>query len=144
MKNDVPEVRHQIKEHMERARRIFGGPPGSGNFVAPYLEPPVDVYLTDTEIVVLMEVAGVRTQDFEIEINDREMTIAGERCPLPGRPHRKYSQMEIPTGAFKRTVLLPASINPENAVAVYKDGVLEIVASRAPRVVGAHLRIVVR
>jgi HSP20 family protein len=99
--------------------------------------------LTDTEIVLLMEVAGVRAQDFEIEIDDREITIAGERCPLPGKPHRKYSQMEIPTGPFKRIVTLPATINPEQAAAVYKDGVLEVVAPRAPRVVGAHLRIVV-
>ena len=139
-----PDLQHQIKEHMDRARRIFGGPPGSGDFVAPYLEPPVDVYITDTEVVVLMEIAGVQTRDMEIEIDGQTMTIWGERCPLPGKAGRRYSQMEITTGAFRRTIDLPAGVNPEQAQAVYKDGVLEVVLPRVGQVVRAQLRIVVR
>jgi HSP20 family protein len=126
---------------MDRARRIFGGP--AGDFVAPYLEPPVDVYITDKEVVVLMEVAGIKPEDVEIEIADETMTIIGERCPLPGKPQRRYSQMEIPTGQFRRSIDLPDSVSPEGAQAVYKDGVLEVVLPRAPRAIGAQLRIVV-
>ncbi len=141
---DASDLRHQIKEHMDRARRIFGGPPGGGDFVTPYLEPPVDVYITDEEVVVLMEMAGVQPGDMQVEVDNHMMIITGERCPLAGRPHRRYSQLEIPTGPFKRTVLLPGNVNPEHAKAVYRDGVLEVVIPRAARVVGAQLRIVVR
>ncbi len=38
-----------IQEHLDRARRtLMGGSPGSPNFCAPYMEPPVDVYQTET------------------------------------------------------------------------------------------------
>jgi HSP20 family protein len=144
MSKRIPDLQHQIREHMDRARRIFGGPTGSGDFVAPYLEPPVDVYVTDDEVVVLVEVAGIKPEDIQIEVTDETLTVRGERLPLPGRPRRRYTQMEIPTGAFRRSVDLPASVNPEAAQAVYKDGILEVALPRATRVTKAHLRIVVR
>jgi len=134
----------QIHERLERAyQRIFGGPPGAPNFCAPFTEPPVDVYDTTDEVVVLMEIAGIPDEEVEIEVDGREMVIRGERKPLSGRPQRRYSQMEITHGPFQRTIYLPSEVNPEQATAVYKDGVLEIALPKAAPARGTHVRILV-
>jgi HSP20 family protein len=135
----------RIHEHLERAyQRVFGNAPGSPGWCTPYMEPPVDVYQTETHVVVLMEIAGIPREEIEISVDGRDMLIRGERKPLPGRPNRSYSQMEIAQGAFQRQVLLPAEVNPEALEAVYKDGILEIVLPKAAPARGRQLRIVVR
>jgi HSP20 family protein len=134
----------RIRERLDRAWRLFGGSPGSPNFCAPYMEPPVDVYQTDSHIVVLMEIAGVAGEEIELQVEGMTMVVRGERKPLPGRPKRVYSQMEITTGLFQREIALPTSVNPEDAQAVYKDGMLEITMPKTVPMGGTHLRIVVR
>lgn len=134
-----------IQEHLSRAyQRIFGGKPGSPNFGPTYMEPPVDVYHTDTEVVVLMEIAGIPEEEIEIEVEGLSMLVRGERKPMRGRPGRRYSHMEIVHGPFQRAIHLPGEVNPQEASAVYKDGILEIVLPRAAPSRGAHLRILVR
>jgi HSP20 family protein len=136
---DVHSLGRDIRSHLDRARQVLGGTWGQQ-----FLEPAVDVYQTDSEVVVVAEIAGIQSRDIDIEIEGGRLTIHGERCPVPGDTQRLYSQMEIATGQFRRTVTLPAEVNPEHAQAVYKDGVLEVVLPKAGPVYGAHLRIVVR
>ena len=139
------EFDRRIHEHLERAyQRVFGSAPGSPGWCAPYMEPPVDVYQTETAVVVLMEIAGISEEEIVLEVDGHNMRIRGERKALSGRPQRSYSQMEIAQGAFQREILLPAAVNPERLEAVYKDGILEIVLPKAAPTRGSQLRIVVR
>lgn len=134
-----------IQEHLDRARRsLFGGSPGSPNFCAPYMEPPVDVYLTETDVVVVMEIAGIPEEEIEIEVEGRRMLIRGERKALSGPARRAYFQMEIGNGPFQRDIFLPAEVNPEMLKAVYKDGILEITLPKSEPRRGRQLRIIVR
>lgn len=135
----------RIHDRLERAyQSLFGRAPGSPNFGARYIEPPVDVYETDTHVIVLMEIAGILEEEIELEAEGRSMVIRGERRPIPGRAHRVYSQMEIINGPFQRELFLPAEVNPEKAEAVYKHGILEIVLPKASPARGRQLRIMVR
>lgn len=134
-----------INEHLDRAyKRVFGRAPGSPNFGARYMEPPVDVYETKTEVVVLMEIAGIPEEEIEVEVDGTTMLISGERKALPGKPDRSYSQIEIIQGAFRREILLPCQVNAEKLNADYRDGILEIVLPKAEPSRGRQLRIVVR
>src|SRR6202521_993661 len=118
----------RIQEHLDRARRTLMGPgsPGRPNFCAPYMEPPVDVYQTETHVVVLVEIAAIPEEEILIEVEGRIMLVRGERKALSGPAVRAYHQMEIAHGIFQREILLPAEVNPEELSAVYKDGILEI------------------
>ncbi|RLC55982.1 MAG: hypothetical protein DRI30_06600, partial [Chloroflexi bacterium] len=118
--------------------------PASPGFGRPYMEPPVDIYHTEKEVVVLMEIAGIPEEEIELEIEGRSMIVRGRRKPLGGRPNRVYSQMEIAHGAFQRDLLLPSDVNAEAAKAVYKDGILEITLPVTRPHSGRHLTIVVR
>lgn len=143
-RNDIFTEFQRIHERMEQAyQRVIGGP-GSPRFCIPFLEPPVDIYETPEEIVVLVEMAGISPQDVNLEVDGTVLTVSGERKPLGGRPGRVYSQMEISHGRFHRDLLLPAEVNAEAAEAVYKDGILEIVLPKAAPVSSRHLRITVR
>ena len=133
-----------IRERMEQAYKQVLGGPGSPGFCAPYMEPAADVYETAEEVIVLVEIAGISGEEIEIEVGGRTLTIRGTRKPLPGRPQRKYSQMEIANGAFQRDLLMPSEVDAEKAVAAYKDGILEVVLPKAGPHENRHLRIVAR
>ena len=141
---EMSDFEQHIQERMSRAyQRVFGSPANPG-FGRPYMEPPVDIYHTDKEVVVLMEIAGIPEEEIELEVEGRSMIVRGRRKPIGGRPNRVYSQMEITHGAFQRDLLLPSEVNAEAAKAVYKDGILEITLPVTKPHGGRHLTIVVR
>jgi HSP20 family protein len=134
----------QIHERLEQAYRRLTGGPGRPAFCQPYIEPPVDVYETDTEVVVLVEMAGIGGEEIQLEIEGRVLALQGQRPALRGPQHRTYSQMEIANGPFRREMVLPAEVNVEQASVTYRDGILEVVLPKA-RPAGNHqLRIVAR
>ncbi|MEO8456407.1 MAG: Hsp20/alpha crystallin family protein [Chloroflexota bacterium] len=138
-------IESRIQDRFDRARRsLFAGIPGSPNFSAPYMEPPVDVYLTESDVVVVMEIAGIPEEEIEIEVEGRHMLIRGHRKAVAGPVRRAYFQMEIANGPFQREILLPAEVNPEKLTAVYKDGILQITLPKSEQRRGRQLRIVVR
>lgn len=90
-------------------------------------QPNVDVYQTDEAIVAIVELAGVQAEAVDISIDGRTLHLEGTRAPhfLPG--YRQFFQLEIPQGAFERTVELPAAVDAEQARANYREGFLEVV-----------------
>jgi HSP20 family protein len=97
--------------------------------------PPTDVYETETEVVVRVEVAGMREQDFEVALQDDTLFVSGVRPDVPER--RAYHQMEIRFGKFASTVGLPAPVNADEARAEYRDGFLTVVL---PKLTSKQLR----
>ena len=70
--------------------------------------PPTDMYETEEAIVIRVEIAGMREQDFNVALEDRTLTIRGIRSDTSER--RAFHQMEIPFGEFSTEVELPAPI----------------------------------
>ena len=86
--------------------------------------PPTDIYETDTDLVVRIEIAGMRDEDLEVTIQGNLLLINGFRSDTSGR--KAYHQMEIPFGKFSLGIEIPVQINTDNATAEYKDGFLII------------------
>lgn len=91
--------------------------------------PPTDVYETEENYVIKVEIAGMRDEDFEVILEDRVLTVRGYRPDLNGR--RAYHQMEIRFGKFELAVEIPGSVDMERATAEYKDGFLMIVLPKS-------------
>jgi HSP20 family protein len=91
--------------------------------------PPTDMYETEEAIVIRVEIAGMREQDFSVALEDRTLTIRGVRSDPTER--RAFYQMEIPFGEFSTEVELPAPIVNEGVEAVYRDGFLQITMPKA-------------
>jgi HSP20 family protein len=119
-----------IRRRMEQARERVIGAPGSP-FSVPFMEPAVDVYETEDAVVIVAEIAGIGHEEIELEVEDTICILRGERKSGRTGPKRDYSQMEIGHGPFLRELLLPAEVNPDAAITVYKDGMLQISLPKA-------------
>lgn len=86
--------------------------------------PPTDVYETEDDFIVKVEIAGMRDEDFAVAAEDQLLRIEGIRPDPAGR--RAYHQMEILSGKFEIDVELIVPVNMDLASAEYKDGFLTI------------------
>jgi HSP20 family protein len=84
--------------------------------------PPTDVYETDHEYVVSVEVAGMRDRDFEVVFENGILSVSGRRPDVTER--RAYHQMEIHFGEFSTAVGIPGPVDVDRSVAEYADGFL--------------------
>jgi len=102
-----------------------------GFVASPKWKPRTDVYETDAELVVHMDIAGMRAEDFTVELNDGILKIAGERTARQqGRRH--YHAMEVQIGPFERRFRLPVVVDPATIRATYEHGFLEIRLAKQP------------
>jgi len=86
----------------------------------------VDVYQTPGDIVVQTMVAGVRPEDLQINITRDMITIKGKREEARNINQENYFTKELYWGTFSRTVLLPQEVEPEEAEATERHGLLTI------------------
>jgi len=91
----------------------------------------VDVFQTPTEIVIKAMIGGVRPEDLNISITRELVTIKGKREETETVNGPDYFQQELYWGSFSKTILLPAEVEPEEAEAVERHGLLTI---RLPKV----------
>ncbi len=94
--------------------------------------PPTDVYEHQGRLVVVVEIAGMHDEDFQIVLQGRRLTISGVR-QRETLADCAYHQMEILHGAFRTEVELPWSVAQEQVTAVYHDGFLRVELPRAPQ-----------
>jgi HSP20 family protein len=89
--------------------------------------PAVDVFYEGEppRAVVQAELAGIHPDELTLEIEGRELVIAGHRRPEDAEG-RLYQQLEIDFGPFRRVIPLGAEVVPGEARATYTDGILRI------------------
>lgn len=89
-------------------------------------QPDVDVFETETALVVCAEIAGVRSQDLNIKVDGQILRIAGIRPPPDGSQVRRLHQMEIASGPFERRLRIPIPFDRNGVSAHVADGFLTI------------------
>ena len=100
--------------------------------------PPVDVVETDEHIVILIEIAGMNSEDFNIRLANNYLVVHGMRH-RPQIEGKAYHRVEIGFGEFRLDIPLIWSVQQEIVSAVYQDGFLRIDLPRLPE---KHIRIV--
>jgi HSP20 family protein len=138
----IEDIKH-LQETMERLLSDFsrlGTPLLLGG--RPLWRPVTDVYETENEFVVRMEIAGMEAGDVEVLLHGRALTIKGvRRDPTPaGRKH--FHKMEISLGPFERNVEIPSHIRITSTEARYESGYLMIVLGKGKRDLGGRERII--
>ena len=89
---DMSRLRSQINRIFEEAMgRPERGEPASSRTWAP----AVDIYETDEAPIVQAELAGMRREDFDIELTGDTLTIRGDRQLEDGR---RFLRVERPRG----------------------------------------------
>lgn len=92
--------------------------------------PPIDLYETPDRYVVVVELAGLRREDFEIRVERDTLLLRGER-PSRGIPAEQYHRVERGHGAFTRTFEFPQPIDGGQVAAEFRDGLLTITLPKA-------------
>ncbi len=90
-----------------------------------------EVALGDSDVVITMEVPGMESGDFDIEIVDDVLVVRGEKKFRREHQHGQYHVMERAYGRFERALRLPVSVSEDGAAASYKRGVLHISVPRS-------------
>jgi len=90
-------------------------------------EPAIDVYETDSDVVVLVELAGANEDEIEVTVHGQALIVRGERRDIKQGIKRTYSQMEILWGPFERDIALPAAVDVNQIKAFYERGFLEVI-----------------
>lgn len=93
--------------------------------------PAVDVKETDEALTLFVELPGVKREDVDITVEDRTLTVRGERKFEKDTERENYHRIERAYGTFTRTFTLPANVATDDVRASFADGVLTIALPRA-------------
>ena len=92
---------------------------------------PVDLYETGDQVVLEMAVPGVRTQDLDVSVEGRQLTVSGTLPNVGDSEERRYWLQTIPRGQFSRTVSLPAGVDLDKVEARVHEGLLTLTMPKA-------------
>lgn len=91
----------------------------------------IDVYQTDKDIIVKSTIAGVKTEDIDISINNDMLTIRGKREMNEEIKEENYLYKECYWGSFSRSVILPVEIEEDKIDALLENGVLTVILPKS-------------
>ncbi len=89
-------------------------------------QPDVDIFETETALVVRVEIAGVRSQDLTVKVDGQILRVAGIRPAPDGSQVRRLHQMEIASGPFERRLRIPIPFDRNGVSAHVADGFLTV------------------
>jgi HSP20 family protein len=126
-----------VEERLNQLLRILGGErPGTG--AAPSWTPPISAWETDSELVLSVDLPGVKREQVEVTIQGNLLTVSGQRSSPAGNGAR-LRLSESAVGAFRRAVLLSGVVRGAEPRAEMKDGILEIRIPKEPREVATSM-----
>jgi HSP20 family protein len=99
---------------------------------APALAPAADIYATDDEFVVELEVPGFEEKELSVEVSDHTLAIKGAHAKTEEEKTREFALHERIEREFERRFILPSDADTEHVKAVFTKGVLEVHAPKVP------------
>ena len=103
--------------------------------------PAVDIFETESEIVVKAEVPGMERKDITLNLENNVLTLRGERRFLKEAKEENYHRIERSYGGFSRAFTIPVTVEDEKIRADYKEGVLTIVLPKKEQAKPKQIRI---
>ena len=89
--------------------------------------PATDIFAKGKDLVIRMELAGVRQQDIDVALSGGVLTISGERSFELDEEEISYYVRERFFGTFRRSMNLPEGVDESKISASFEDGMLEII-----------------
>ncbi|MFV1957067.1 MAG: Hsp20/alpha crystallin family protein [bacterium] len=95
------------------------------------LTPAVDLVDTKDDVIVKVELPGIKKEDVDITLSDGLLTIKGEKKVENEEKEGSRYYFERRYGSFTRAIALPAKVKPDKIKAKFTDGVLEVKLPKA-------------
>ena len=104
-------------------------------------KPPTDVYETEKDFVVILELAQMKSEEVSITYERGVLFVRGVRKAVPPTERRRYQKMEINYGPFERRIAVSENVDLESLTARYEDGFLEIMLPKRQSNMGISIDI---
>jgi HSP20 family protein len=88
--------------------------------------PAVNIKESETDFKLELFAPGMKKEDFNIEIDQRTLSISSEKQAETEENNEKYSRKEFSFTSFKRTFNLPETVNFDAIEANYESGILNL------------------
>src|SRR5579875_1756381 len=88
--------------------------------------PPVDIYEDEQKIVLKLEIPGMKQEDLDIQLENNNLTVRGERKFEKEEKEENFHRIERRYGSFYRAFTIPNTVNPDSVKAEYDAGVLRV------------------
>lgn len=94
----------------------------------PYMAwtPPCDIFETEKELVLTMELPEMKKEDVHVTIENNVLTLRGERKFNEKVERENFHRIERSYGEFFRSFTLPTFIEGNKIFAEFKDGLLTV------------------
>jgi HSP20 family protein len=135
---------HNLDEASHRLSTLLHGSPSNGALQQGTWSPTVNIDETHDEILLTAELPGMAEEDLQIDLENHVLTLSGEKRPNPVAEgvDARHHLWERRFGAFRRSFVLPRTVNPEGIEASMDRGVLRVrmpkVAEARPRQIPIH------
>ena len=92
--------------------------------------PDVDVLESDKTYELHLAVPGFNKNDFNLEVDDKLLTVSGERKFEEKQSNKTFKSVQTSYGSFQRTFTLPENIDATKIEAHYNNGILEVIVPK--------------
>jgi HSP20 family protein len=96
--------------------------------------PRVNIAETAKTYEVTADLPGLKSEDIQIEFQDGQLWICGERKHESEEKGKTFHRVERSCGQFRRVIALGSDVDPDHVEATYRDGVLTVVVPKVAAV----------
>ncbi|MGH2832900.1 MAG: Hsp20/alpha crystallin family protein [Solirubrobacteraceae bacterium] len=119
----------ELNSLQQEVNRLFGSFFDSATNDASFTRrwiPAMDLVEQDEYYVLRADLPGLAEDDVNIELEDRVLTVSGERSSSTEQHQGGYRRVERASGSFSRSLTLPEGVDAEAIEASFEKGVLEV------------------
>lgn len=106
--------------------------------------PSIDVYETEKEFKVDVEIPGMDEKDIDITLGNNILTISGKKENEEIEEGKSFYRHERSYGLFKRSIQIPDEVEESKIEATYRKGILKIVLPKSKQSVSIQKKIEIK
>jgi len=115
-----------FREIRELERKIYNTLPIQTENAISTFTPSVNTREDEKGYYIELDLPGVKKEDINIDLNDKVLTVSGERKFKEEVKKENYYKIETAFGKFERSFSIPEDADIDNIEAKSENGVLEI------------------
>lgn len=92
--------------------------------------PKMDIVDRDDDVMVRVDLPGVKKEDVDVSLTDNTITVKGTTSEEKKEEKGDYYRCETMKGSFSRTMSLPSDVDGSKAASSFKNGVLEVIVPK--------------
>ena len=121
-------VRREMDELVTRLQDVDNANEELASF-----SPRTNVAETKDAYEISLDLPGMKSEDFNIELHEGRLSVWGERSREEENSDKTWHRVERYYGKFRRTFALGQDVDMDRVEASYKDGVLTLVVPKVEK-----------